>query len=1359
MTISKPWNAKGVALYPPSFCMVGQNKVFNALHHFRRSFWDGENRDIAGFFVAFGDWGLGKTRLGYELIGEATGNIDQWLLNPHEPIITPFHLDDVKARVLEPALSDGILPLYIRYSSVCDDDLDAETWVSRLAVEALKQTISADSTGSGISDLYSDLRNVLHAKGVKLEQFNFLHNSSEKLDDQLSAAMGVLEKAGISHLWIIVDEVETPGDLKKGLREDTLTKIDEEFLMMVSEVIKHENWRAKHPYVNFLLLCSLGMKDQINIGPNLRRANSVILEPNQVTDVVHFVDYLKRSLADPEAVDYPAGTLEGAFLAANRNFGWLNVLMSSIHETLRRHREKGETVEAWELLRYFAKTDARSNHIFNDNTVLPLIGSVDGVPKKEIEHLIYGQLPVAVGGSSSRSITAEMAEALLQHEIPGRGMSFAELAQIHIDARSLANELTKPEMGFKGKEGETETYFTQTCEISVVGLIEALKAFSVTIGKIEGGGADDFVIYTDLEQWGAQLAALYPREGINFAADALHRIFLKAEYRVDNSRFVGMSFRLWREFNKLLVSAAESVRFFKDSRHEESLEKYISNNTDTVLKRSSTVCLGLARLVDEKLVATNQASGLKEIPHQVLKSQFITPSFDGLRVTPDGSLTIVYSLDDDKTIDRLKSYVALEHVHPIIVLFPATADLTAFQERLESFPTLNRCIISRRLVIQEEEFLIKYSGRDIAFDPRKARLTTVANGFLTTYRDDWQAKTREWANHLRKSGYLIAPVWNNARGINIADFAKGYRYMLANDTSLDATPQDLCGPLNTIEFDNCRHAAKKNIEPPVSWKYGDLLGILTTDDSFRPRVPRCFFALLQELKTQTSASKLAKNFFFLVPEAELKTVKQLEQILEILIGLGVVRKTSGLYRVVDQNLLEQRRQSASNWLKNECKGQINNIADLFPTQAQILLNADYPAAGAKMEDAENKIKAIDFSILVNSDISCLSDNSFRQYVGAILMVESLISAVCPLDIAEKSHQPFDCSPASIAMYEERFNSLSVWDKIFFLLWLQKAFMQKQDSLLQEIDELLIEASELSAAKGKPFPIVAVTLPLKAIKKEIEDMALIGAAGTQTVRPEVSIPGYDLKIGQYFLQSQYDTAWRRLEALYELISREKPHSFFARFKEQHKMWENVVEQFELAAKKWNLLAAFVSDAPKLVKNKVSSLDKEVKKYNGLIGGGLEKQIQSQCDEVDDVQLLETLRTEVEATSDAIQPLENDIQKQFDTIHEELRGTLKKKELRALNKVLGANGLPSKEEPQPSASYEKTKTTYESFNSDVIAQGQGFFEGIGTRMNFEFWVDIYTGLNAGTYDEEKHPDHAEAIKELKSMKLVRSRLELR
>ncbi|MDY0059829.1 MAG: hypothetical protein RBU45_08475 [Myxococcota bacterium] len=1359
MTVSKPWAAKGVALYPPSFSMVGQNQVFNALHQFRRSFWDGVSKDIAGFFIAFGDWGLGKTRLGYELIAEATGHVDRWLLNKNEYVIPPFHQPDKKPRVLEPALQDGILPLYIRYSTVCDDALDAAAWVARLAVEALRHTLHADPAAGGPRDLYEDLKAAMVAKGVNLKALSLVDDSTRSFEDRLGDAKKILRNAGLNHLWIIVDEVETPGDLRRGLREETQTKVDDEYLLMVSEVIKHENWRNQHPDVNFLLLCSVGMRDQINIGPNLRRASSVTIEPNQLTDVQSYVDHIKGSLADPKSVEYPIGTLEGAFLSANRNFGWLNVIMASIHETHARHRERGEGSSAWELLKDFAKTDARAKNIFNDSTVLPLLGTVAGVPKQEVERLVYGQLPAPVGGAAQAALNESMAEALLEHEVAGRGHAFAELFQVHIDERALANELTRPEFGFKAKEGKTDTYFTPNCEVSVVGLLEALRAFSVAVGGAPGM-AGDFVVYTHLEQWGEQLAALYPREGIDFAAESLHRIFSKPEYRVDGTRFVGMSFRLWREFNKLLVSAAESVRFFKDGRYEAALDQYVRSVSQTKAKRGTAICLGLAKLLDDHLddAGTKQESGLKDVPHRSFTSTFVSPSLDGLRVTPDGRCTIAYCLDVQETLDKLRACIGLGRVHPILVLFPASADVVSFEQQLDASPALRRCVVTRRLVSQEEEFLLKYSGRKTAYNPNEARLSKVAKGLEGSYRDEWQAKTREWANGLRKAGYLLAPIWNRKTGINTTDFAKGYRYMLAKDCSLDAAVDTAGGPLNNVEFENCRQAAKKNIEIPAAWKHGDLLGVLTTDGTLLPRVPRCFFSILQELKTQSAVSKLANSFFFAVPDSEMKAPQQLEQILEVLIGLGLVQEKSGLYKAIERTMLESRRQSASTWLESECKDSIKKLADLFPTQAGILLQNNYPAAKQQLLSAERQIQQVSSDHLT-ADINGLTEASLKTVVAQILEIEARILDVCPLEIGETTLD-FDCSPALILSFENRYSALSLWERVAFLGWLKKTFLKTRDEMIDEIEHLLTEAATLDLADGSPFPVAPVTLPLKAIKSELENAVKgAAAAGTQTRMATIPVASYTLMIDQYLVNSQYEHAWKRMDALKDLISEERPGSFFARFKKLHEQWSKAVKDFRSAAAAWKSLADFVADAPASVQASLNPLKLEVQKFRGLVDGGLKQQIQSQIDQVAETELLKSLETEVVATAREVQRLPQQLTERLDDLKADLRRVIRQRELRALNRVLKSVGKPAKAEPNPAATYGSTKSRYEAFNGKIAQEGASHFEGAGKSVHFSLWVDISSDLEAGSYNEDQHPDHADAIRELKEMKLIWSRLELR
>ena len=810
-----------------------------------------------------------------------------------------------------------------------------------------------------------------------------------------------------------------------------------------------------------------------------------------------------------------------------------------------------------------------------------------------------------MGGAAASALTEGMADALLAHEIADRGRAFAELFQVHIDERALANELTRPEIGFRAKEGQTDTYFTPNCEVSVVGLLEALRAFSVALGDAPGM-AGDFVAFADLDQWGEQLSALYPREGIEFAAESLHRIFSKPEYRVGGTRFVGMSFRLWREFNKLLVSTEESVRFFRDGKYEAQLEQHVREVSQTKTKRGAAICLGLAKLLDDRLddAGVKQIPGLKYVPHKSFTSTFGSHSLDTLRVTPDGRCTIVYCVDVQETLDSLRAFIGIERVHPILVLCPATVDVASLEQQLPAFPALRRCVLMRRLVSQEEEFLLKYSGRKSVYDPLEARLSKVANGLEGSYRVEWQAKSREWANELYKSGFLLA-----------TDLEPKDRFQhcgLCEGLPLHACERPLArrrrrhGRRTAEQRVSSRiakrQAAKKNINPPGCLECTrDLLGVLTTDGSSMPCVPRCFFALLQELKTQSAVDKLASGFFFTVPDSEMKAPQQLEQILEVLIGVGLVRKKAGLYTAVNNEMLGRRRQSASTWLERQCKDAIRGFADLFPTQAGILLSNKYPTAKQQLSASEKEIKQVSADHL-NADIDSLTEQSLQTVIGQIFDIERQITNVCPLVIGE-TVLDFDCSPARILSFENRYGKLSLWEQVAFLSWYKKTFLDARDEMIDEIDQLLTEAGALDQAGGARFPVAPVTLPLKAIKSELENAVTEQIApGTKTQMATIRVASYSLQIHQYLVNSQYEQAWKRMEALKDLISKERPNSFFSRFTKLHNQWSEAFRNYQEAAAVWQSLSDFAGDAPTAVQSSLTPLKLEVQKYRILIHGG-------------------------------------------------------------------------------------------------------------------------------------------------------------
>ena len=140
-------------------------------------------------------------------------------------------------------------------------------------------------------------------------------------------------------------------------------------------------------------------------------------------------------------------------------------------------------------------------------------------------------------------------------------------------------------------------------------------------------------------------------------------------------------------------------------------------------------------------------------------------------------------------------------------------------------------------------------------------------------------------------------------------------------------------------------------------------------------------------------------------------------------------------------------------------------------------------------------------------------------------------------------------------------------------------------------------------------------------------------------------------------------------------------------------------------------------------------------------------------------MDMLKNEVDACESKLQPMQQNITERLETIKSDLLNIIRRTQLQALNKLLQSKGKKIMDEPNPEDTYQKTKLAYESFNTKVISDGDHIFEQSGQPVSFELWVDIYKGLTDGSYSEEDHPDHDEAISALKKMKLIRTKLELR
>lgn len=1331
------WSNKGVALYPVDFPLVGQNAVFNALFKFRQGFTGSQANDIAGFFALIGDWGLGKTRIGYELFAQILDEYHCWLLDPQEFIVP----NGANGRLLKPHLGDGILPLYVRYSQVCDDDLYASNWIARVANRALELLVGTPTGYDVPPELIRNLQSVLKAKGL---DFAALAAALSQGDDhaRLTAAMNVLRQVGIQHLWVVVDEIETLGDLKRGLREEDHEAVAEDYLDMVSTVIKHENYRQAHPYVNFLVLCSSGMRDKIEIGPNRRRADSLELEPNRLSDVHLYVQNLREQAeAMGQTVDYPPGTLEGAFIACNRNFGWFNVMMSSIHESYRAALGQGKRPTAWQLIEEFARSEAQAKWIF-DLSVLNLLNRPASAPRPVMDRLIFGQLPVSAADLSDSQVAA-----LRKVEIPGKGPAFVELAEIHLDENVLASELVKPEVGFTlMPQGDRLRYYNS--EISLSALLAALRAFSV------GAGEDNFLVCRDLNAFAAQLSVLYERPNVDIAqiAEPLHQVFLR--YEVAGRRFLGPSFALLQQMDLLLKREAVTAAFLQDSGRDAALERYAQEVTKSERKQRIAICQGFARLLDESIVADAPlVSTIQAGAGVAVMSSFQSPRLEGLQVTPDGRVTVVYA--DNRNLEKLaqelSDLISQTGVHPIIVLLPSGATVDDWT-RLTLPPRLRLCALPRGLTRIEETFLIKLSGRgagpDAVFGPHDS-LSARTLGTRSVMVQNWQKWTREWRDAVERAGYLIRPLWHS-KSISQEAFERAYRLMVVHNGNIDSIAPDvnLALGLNANTYAQARRACEANADPGPGQE--PTLVVITRNEPYAPVIPPVFGALLSELRASTSLEALQRRFFFAGIDQKSKAPKHLEQVLNLLRSLGLIAMGKATYRAVDRQTLKGYRETAGAWLTGECQTLLSNLDDTFPTEAVQLKKLSTSFMPKTLEQIEQIVARMDFTVLDQGGTA--EPAAIAVLARQVDEIEVLLQKICPPGVYDQSGAFFQTTPDQIASYEGRLPSLSLWERTQFLAWLREQLRQRRQQLAHAINEQLGQAESLKTLAGQPFPISPLTMPLKAI---LEEMNAPIAGGGLSSRGVIPMLGYLQSVNNYLVVGQFANAWRRLEKLDDYVDRTRPTSFWARFDAARRRWQARLQDYSQAQTAWDALSAFMGDASSPAWTGGKATRAKLDQLRALVNGGLAQAVNAAAGREPE-KLIDALEEEIRA-AEKFHDLPQEIANLDQAIKTELRAIIDTARLQALSKVLAAKRRTQPTVPTIAATYEQTKAAYQSFNVQIAALGRSYFEDAGQQTTFDQWQEVFRQLYDGSYVYK--PEDEAMLRELEDMKLVERTVKLR
>jgi hypothetical protein len=321
------WAAGGVSSYPLTHPIVGQTKFFNQFKHFIHLVED-EAEKFAHVFAVIAQWGIGKSRLAYELMSQINDTSPGWYVRDAAGNLAKAQLFHNEAD------RERYLGLYIRYSQVATESHNIDNWFGYGLYKSLLPLTTGQFDTSIQGQVAKEAYDRLLVLGFEEQQLaealevSAGHSDETLYDDPTLvtrlclAAYQYLQKFGIKYILIALDELETAAEAATyGLEVEDMKYLDGRAIKLIGKAIKEEDPRGKLPWLRYVALCSPAIGNELrDIRSTARRFEMVELSQNAFADVSSFVQLLKDDGRLTKT--YPDGLVEAAYAMSSGNFGW-----------------------------------------------------------------------------------------------------------------------------------------------------------------------------------------------------------------------------------------------------------------------------------------------------------------------------------------------------------------------------------------------------------------------------------------------------------------------------------------------------------------------------------------------------------------------------------------------------------------------------------------------------------------------------------------------------------------------------------------------------------------------------------------------------------------------------------------------------------------------------------------------------------------------------------------------------------------------------------------------------------------------------------------------------------------------------
>lgn len=1127
------WAATGVSSYPLTHPIVGQGRFYEAFRHFIHLV-DDEAEKFAHVFAVIAQWGVGKSRLGYELVAQINGTSRGWWVRGDDGALTRaslFHDDTDR---------EQYLGLYIRYSQIANDYNNVDNWFAFGLYKALLPLARGTFDGSIQGQIAREAGDRLMVSGFDPRRLAAAleasaNHSDEKLyeDPELAtrlcqAAYAYLQTLGIKYVLVVLDELETAAEAATfGLDATDIKHLDGRAIKLMGKAIKEEDPRRKLPWLRYVALCSPAIGDELReIQSTARRFELAELQSNAFSDVSDFVQTLSQEGRLAER--YPQGLVEAAYAMSAGNFGWFNVVMASIDERLRDKRARGErdlpTVGA--LFDELVKVSGRVQQHVLDHHAIEMLKIPDRAQLAAARDLLYGQLPVALDTYAGETRAALLGGRNEYDEPVATLFRRVEWDELEAADALRSSKFTRDRGSWRLGGVDQPLDLRQ--------LLSNLGTYAIheTRGQRRADGKHTLLVPLRQADFVHLVSLLYPHPAAEDAARALWRRFLGAEdLGSDTATHMGPSVEMIARLDLRHRKQGQTSLIFRDPDQNAAHEKALAAmRSQAEQDRARQVLVGAMRVIDQHWAYDAAPSGIRDDGLTVIATSPRSRgasggglvSFDGLKLHPKGRALFAWVKNEDE-LGRLCRAVAGqfdEEGRTPVVAFTASRALVDIMANPpgDTLKNAKSYLMLYQLTSTEEHILHQVGVASTA----SAGFRLDGHGFTSAFTGRLQSLVRPFIDEvgrfrqqLNELGRIAWPLRSSGR------LKESEQELLIRAWQALAIDRPTMGALADLDEKSgvdveelSALMARLGVTPKAraaGYLESERAGLFTRlDDLAEAQLPPFLVEVVRGvLKGDRSFALAEREWFWGYTWEGVKPKETYYEWMSIVRALGFAgeqpgAKSADMYAAITRAALRGAMVEANNWLKGEYPKLVvemeaifgeGRVRDLFAPEAGGRPGAKTLMARGKLSACEADLEALD-----RAETTALTADLLRQSAQRRRRVLSNVAWVYRRD----DYLALQQDP-NVKTLDFESDMVPLWQRVRRAS-LFVAFVRRAEGLIRARTLTLAEEMRADTAELTGFPISLFTLSLEKIAHILDGALALATSAGATDLLQANEPG-------------------------------------------------------------------------------------------------------------------------------------------------------------------------------------------------------------------------------------------------------------